>query len=108
MNASRPDPDLLLARMHETQARARRGRLTIFFGANAGVGKTYAMLEAAQRRRAEGIEVVVGYVELHGRSDTEQLLTGLEQLAPLTIKVGESTRREFDLDAALARRPRLL
>jgi two-component system sensor histidine kinase KdpD len=108
MNASRPDPDLLLARVRETEARARRGRLTIFFGANAGVGKTYAMLEAGQRRRAEGIDVVVGYVELHGRADTERLLTGLEQLPPLSIRLGESTRREFDLDAALARRPRLL
>jgi two-component system sensor histidine kinase KdpD len=108
MNASRPDPDLLLARVRETEARARRGRLTIFFGANAGVGKTYAMLEAAQRRRSEGIEVVVGYVELHGRSETEELLTGLEQLPPLSVRVGESTRREFDLDAALARRPPLL
>jgi two-component system sensor histidine kinase KdpD len=108
MNASRPDPDLLLARMHETEARARRGRLTIFFGANAGVGKTYAMLEAAQRRRAEGIDVVAGYVELHGRGETERLLAGLEHLQPLTVRVGESTRREFDLDAALARKPRLL
>jgi two-component system sensor histidine kinase KdpD len=108
MNASRPDPDLLLARVRETEARAHRGRLTIFFGANAGVGKTYAMLEAAQRRRAEGVEVVVGYVELHGRSETERLLSGLEQLPPLVVRVGDSTRREFDLDAALARRPRLL
>jgi two-component system, OmpR family, sensor histidine kinase KdpD len=108
MNASRPDPDLLLARVRETEARARRGRLTIFFGANAGVGKTYAMLEAGQRRRAEGIDVVVGYVELHGRADTERLLAGLEQLPPLSIRLGESTRREFDLDAALKRRPRLL
>src|SRR5580704_5854401 len=108
MNASRPDPDLLLARVRETEARAHRGRLTIFFGANAGVGKTYAMLEAAQRRRAEGVEGVVGYVELHGRSETERLLSGLEQLPPLVVRVGDSTRREFDLDAALARRPRML
>src|SRR5580700_3108116 len=108
MNDNRPDPDQLLAEVSATEARSRRGRLTIFFGANAGVGKTYAMLEAAQRRRAEGVEVVVGYVELHGRSETERLLSGLEQLPPLTIRLGESTRREFDLDAALKRRPRLL
>src|ERR1700685_3921789 len=107
MNDNRPDPDLLLAQVRQTEARARRGRLTIFFGANAGVGKTYAMLEAGQRRRAEGIDVVVGYVELHGRADTERLLAGLEQLPPLSIRLGESTRREFDLDAALKRRPRL-
>ena len=73
-NDSRPDPDQLLAQVQASEARARRGRLTIFFGANAGVGKTYAMLEAAQRRRAEGIDVVVGYVELHGRPETERLL----------------------------------
>jgi two-component system, OmpR family, sensor histidine kinase KdpD len=108
MNASRPDPDLLLARVREREERARHGHLTVFFGANAGVGKTYAMLEAAQRRRAENLDVVVGYVELHGRSDTERLLTGLEQLPALNIRFGDTTRREFDLDAALARKPRLM
>ena len=108
MNARRPDPDLLLARVRESQARAGRGRLTIFFGANAGVGKTYAMLEDAQRRRDEGIDVLVGYVELHGRTDTERLLTGLAQLPSVSVTVGDSSRREFDLDAALARKPQLL
>jgi two-component system, OmpR family, sensor histidine kinase KdpD len=108
MNDNRPDPDLLLAQVQQTEARARRGRLTIFFGANAGVGKTYSMLEAAQRRRAEGLDVAVGYVELHGREETERLLLGLEQLPPLMMKFGATTRREFDLDAALARKPRLL
>ncbi len=108
MNNNRPDPDLLLAQVQQTEARARRGRLTIFFGANAGVGKTYSMLEAAQRRRAEGLDVVVGYVELHGRQETERLLVGLEQLPPLIMNFGTTTRREFDLDAALARKPSLL
>ena len=108
MNASRPDPDLLLARVRESELRARRGRLTIFFGANAGVGKTYAMLEAAQQRLREGVEVMAGYVELHGRAETERLLAGLEQLPVMTIRVGNTSRREFDLDAALVRHPRLL
>ena len=108
MNDNRPDPDLLLAQVRQTEARARRGRLTVFFGANAGVGKTYSMLEAAQRRRAEGQDVVVGYVELHGREETERLLAGLEQLPPLVMKFGNTTRREFDLDAALARKPKLV
>ena len=107
-NASRPDPDELLARYQAGEARAHRGRLTVFFGANAGVGKTYAMLEAAQKRRAEGADVAVGYVELHGRPETERLLDGLEQLAPLMIQLGGKARREFNLDAALARHPRLL
>ncbi|HEY4975348.1 MAG TPA: sensor histidine kinase KdpD, partial [Steroidobacteraceae bacterium] len=97
MNDNRPDPDLLLAQVRLTEARAARGRLTIFFGANAGVGKTYSMLEAAQRRRAEGLDVVVGYVELHGRDETERLLAGLEQLPPLVMNFGNTTRREFDL-----------
>src|ERR1700733_15753165 len=108
MNDNRPDPDLLLAQMRQSEARALRGRLTVFFGANAGVGKTYSMLEAAQRRRAEGVDVVGGYVELHGREETERLLAGLEHLPPLVMHFGTTTRREFDLDGALARRPRLL
>jgi two-component system, OmpR family, sensor histidine kinase KdpD len=108
MNDRRPDPDHLLAQVHAAQLRASRGRLTIFFGANAGVGKSYAMLEAAQRHRREGRDVVVGYVELHGRAETERLLAGLEQLPPLIVEVGSGERREFDLDAALARKPQLL
>src|SRR6185437_10970545 len=105
---SRPDPDQLLAQLKADESRARRGRLTIFFGASAGVGKTYAMLEAAQRQVAAGVDVVVGYVELHGRSETERLLAGLETLPPLLINFGQVTRREFNLDAALARKPALL
>jgi two-component system sensor histidine kinase KdpD len=108
MNDNRPDPDLLLAQVRQSEARALRGHLTIFFGANAGVGKTFSMLEAAQRRHAEGVDVVVGYVELHGRQETERLLAGLEQLPPLVMNFGTTTRREFDLDGALARKPRLL
>ena len=108
MNDNRPDPDQLLARLQAGQARERRGQLTIFFGANAGVGKSYAMLEAAQRRRREGADVVVGYVELHGREETERLLVGLEQLPPLQMQFGGTERREFNLDAALERKPRLM
>ena len=76
----RPDPDTLLARVHEDARSAARGQLRIFFGACAGVGKTYAMLQAAHQTIAQGSDVVVGYVELHGRADTEALLTGLENL----------------------------
>ena len=86
---------------------AKRGRLRIFFGASAGVGKTYAMLEAAQSLRAasSSTEVVVGYVEPHGRADTERLLEGLERLPTRAVKYRGIVRQEFDLDAALARRP---
>jgi two-component system sensor histidine kinase KdpD len=104
----RPDPDALLARVQGEEARARRGRLKIFFGATAGVGKSYAMLEAAQRLKADGVDVIVGYVELHGRPETEALLEGLEILPPLPLEHRGITLTEFDLDAALARHPQLI
>ena len=90
------------------QARARRGRLRIFFGASAGVGKTYSMLESARAARAGGADIVVGYVEPHGRVETERLLEGLEQLPFLEVRYRGITRREFDLDAALARAPAIV
>src|ERR1700722_19922510 len=82
----RPDPDALLARVREEEARGRRGQLKIFFGAAPGVGKSYAMLEAARKLKAEGADVIVGYVELHGRPDTEALLDGLEILPPQRLE----------------------
>ena len=105
MAETRPDPDQLLAHVQAEEARASRGRLRIFFGASAGVGKTYAMLEAARNMRANGTDVVVGYVEPHGRADTERLLEGLEQLPFLPVSYRGIVRREFDLDAALKRHP---
>jgi two-component system sensor histidine kinase KdpD len=108
MPGERPDPDALLARVKEEEARQRRGKLKIFFGAAAGVGKTYAMLEAAREQRADGVDVVVGYAETHGRAETEALLDGLERLPPLAIEYRGATLREFDLDAALGRRPTLI
>jgi two-component system, OmpR family, sensor histidine kinase KdpD len=108
MSDPRPDPDQLLAKVQHEEARALRGKLKIFFGYAAGVGKTYAMLEAAQREKAAGVEVVVGYIEPHGRPDTEALLQGLEQLKPRFVPYQGVTLREFDLDTALARRPKLL
>jgi two-component system sensor histidine kinase KdpD len=104
----RPDPDQLLAHVQAEEARARRGRLRIFFGATAGVGKTYAMLEAARVARAAGTEVVVGYVEPHGRVETERLMEGMERLPTLTVRYRDVARQEFDLDAALQRRPGIL
>jgi len=76
----RPDPDQLLEHLQAEEARARRGRLRIFFGATAGVGKTYAMLEAARAARVKGLDVAIGYVEPHGRIETERLMEGIEQL----------------------------
>jgi two-component system sensor histidine kinase KdpD len=107
-DAGRPDPDALLARVREEDRMSPRGRLKIFFGAAAGVGKTYTMLQAAHERLAAGIDVVVGHVDTHGRPDTEALRTGLPELAPKRIDYRERTLAEFDLDAALGRHPQLL
>lgn len=104
----RPNPDELLARVAKEETRARRGRLRIFFGYAAGVGKTYAMLSAARRERGAGVDLVVGYVEPHGRKETEDLLEGLEAIPTRDIVYRGMTLREFDLDAALHRHPQLL
>jgi len=104
----RPDPDVLLAQVEAEETANRRGKLKIFFGYAAGVGKTYAMLQAARRERADGVDVVVGYVETHGRPETEALLDGLEILPPLQVSYKGILLREFDLEAALRRRPQLL
>jgi two-component system sensor histidine kinase KdpD len=85
-----------------------RGKLHIFFGAAPGVGKTYTMLEAARARKREGIDVVIGWVETHGRPETEVLLEGLEVLPPIEIEYRQRKWKEFDLDGALARRPSLI
>ncbi|MCC7087502.1 MAG: sensor histidine kinase KdpD [Pirellulales bacterium] len=108
MNKERPDPDALLARVREEEHRATRGKLRIFFGYAAGVGKTYAMLKAAQAQRVVGTDIVVGYVELHGRLETEAILKGLESLPTLSIAYRGAMLHEFDLDAALARRPEIV
>ncbi|MBR0344286.1 MAG: sensor histidine kinase KdpD [Rudaea sp.] len=104
----RLDPDELLARMRREEARAQRGRLKIFFGAAPGVGKSYAMLEAARKLRTENVDIVVGYVELHGRADTEKLLEGLEVLPPQQLEHRGVVLTEFDVDAALRRHPRVV
>ncbi|MFZ5623184.1 MAG: DUF4118 domain-containing protein [Gemmatimonadota bacterium] len=105
---ARPDPDELLRLARQEEAAAHRGRLKIFFGASPGVGKTYAMLEEARTRRLEGVDVVVGVVETHGRPETEALLAGLEVLPRRPIDYRGVTLLEFDLDGALARRPALI
>ena len=105
---SRPDPDALLAKVQREEAKSRRGRLKIFFGAAAGVGKTYAMLSEAREKRAEGCDVVVGVVETHGRAETVAMLEGLEVLPPRVVEYRGTQIREFDLDGALKRRPTLI
>ena len=100
----RPDPDALL----DEAKRATRGRLKIFLGAAPGVGKTYAMLESAHERRREGLDVVIAVVETHGRVETERLINGLERLPLKTLEYRDKTFQEMDLEAILARRPKLV
>ncbi|MGF6150051.1 two-component system sensor histidine kinase KdpD [Pseudomonas fluorescens] len=108
MAEERPDPDQLLARIREEEALAKRGRLKIFFGASAGVGKTYAMLAAAQTAKQQNIDVLVGVIETHGRAETQALTEGLELLPRKQVVDKNRTLTEFDLDAALARKPGLI
>src|SRR5271167_3686381 len=104
----RPDPDLLLAKVKQQEAAALRGKLRIYFGASAGVGKTYAMLAEARKLRSEGRDVVAGVVETHGREETASLLEDLERLSPKVMSYRSKEFSEFDLDGALLRRPQLL
>ncbi|MDY3002881.1 MAG: histidine kinase, partial [Christensenella hongkongensis] len=106
LDDARPDPNELLRQMQPEKE--RRGKLKIFFGYAAGVGKTYAMLEAAHAAKEQGVDVVVGYVEPHTRPETLALLDGLEVLPPLEVPYKGIKLREFDLDGALERKPQLI
>jgi two-component system sensor histidine kinase KdpD len=108
MDDNRPDPDQLLARVQREEQEGKRGRLKIFFGACAGVGKTYAMLLGAREQKSEGVDMVVGVVETHGRKETAALLEGMEILPRQSIAYRGVEIKEFDLDAALARKPALV
>ncbi|RJP50535.1 MAG: sensor histidine kinase KdpD [Anaerolineaceae bacterium] len=103
---SRPDPDELLRNLRSEEP--NRGRLKIFLGYAAGVGKTYAMLEAAHQRKEQGVDVAVGYVETHKRIETEELVEGLEVLPRKQLEYHNVTLTELDVDAVLARRPQLI
>jgi two-component system, OmpR family, sensor histidine kinase KdpD len=108
LSEQRPDPDLLLAKVKRQEAEARRGKLRIYFGSSAGVGKTYAMLVAARKLKAECRDVIIGVVETHGRAETAALLAELEILPPKPMSYRGKDLGEFDLDAALLRRPSLM
>jgi two-component system sensor histidine kinase KdpD len=105
---SRPDPDALLEQLRGEEERARQGKLRIYFGASAGVGKTFAMLGAAQRAMQAGQDVLVGVVETHGRKETSELLNGLSVLPLRSLPYRGQSLPEFDLDAALAAHPSIL
>ena len=105
---ARPDPDELLVQLRDEAARAARGKLRIYFGSSAGVGKTYAMLAAGRALKAGGLDVVVGVVETHGRVETAAQLHGLDVLPPARLNSRGRTLPEFDLDGALALQPALI
>src|ERR1700677_4035663 len=108
MKDKRPDPDELLRRFRSEEKSRNRGKLKIFFGAYPGVGKTYAMLKAAQGKKSQGLDVAIGVIETHGSKDTESLLRGIEVLPPLVVRKKGVSLKEFNLDEALQRRPALI
>ncbi len=108
MTNQRPDPDELLELVQRKEKKASRGKLKLFFGASAGVGKTYAMLAAARQMRSQGVDVVVGVIETHGRKETEAMTEGQEILPLKEIPYRDRILKEFDLDAALARKPEII
>ena len=108
MTDSRPDPDALLEQINAQAEKAARGRLRIYFGSSAGVGKTYAMLAAAAKLHAEGLDVLAGVVETHGRAETAGQLKGLPLLPPVMLNQNGRSLPEFDLDGALQRQPALI
>src|SRR6201747_597987 len=105
---NRPNPDELLGKLQREEEKRHRGRLKIFFGASAGVGKTYAMLLAARSRKQQGDDVVIGIVETHGRTDTAALTEDLEHLPLAQIAYRGHALQDFDLDGALRRHPQLI
>lgn len=108
MEQPRPDPDALLASIQQQEEKKRRGTLKIFFGMAAGVGKTYAMLKAAHKALAEGVDVVIGYVETHGRAETRDLVQGLPTLLRKQVHYKGTTLEEMDLDTILERHPQVV
>ncbi|MGG7214475.1 DUF4118 domain-containing protein [Clostridium nigeriense] len=105
---NRPNPDELLREINENEEKNKKGKLKIFFGYAAGVGKTYAMLDAAHSAKKAGIDVIVGYIEPHARPETLALLNGLEVLRNLEVEYKGIVLKEFDLDGALKRKPELI
>ena len=108
MEEERPNPDDLLEALKLEDRSRDRGRLKLFFGYAAGVGKTFTMLEVARAQKAAGVDVVIGFVQPHGRVDTEQLMDGIEIIPTRKFEYRGIILEEFDLDAALSRRPQLI
>lgn len=102
----RPDPEQLLAKVMREEKGLQRGRLKVFIGFAAGVGKTFEMLNEARRRKERGQDVVIGYVETHGRKGTEEQIADLETIPRKKVEYRGSSFEEMDTDAIIARKPR--
>ncbi len=105
---NRPDPDELLASLKLEEEKSKRGKLKIFFGMCAGVGKTYTMLQTAQAEKLKGNDIIIGYVETHNRKETAELVEGFELIPRKTYQYKSTTVQEMDLDAIIARKPRIV
>jgi two-component system sensor histidine kinase KdpD len=105
---NRPDPDELLASLINEEEKSKRGKLKIFFGMCAGVGKTYTMLETAHAEKLKGNDIIIGYVETHNRQETAELAEGFEQIARKTYQYKSASVKEMDLDSIIARKPRIV
>ena len=103
----RPDPDKLLEAIQRQEGQPKRGQLKVFLGMAAGVGKTYAMLEAAHKEQSLGVDVVIGYVETHGRKETDALIGGLPVIPRKLVEHRGVKLSEMDVDAVLVRKPKL-
>jgi two-component system sensor histidine kinase KdpD len=107
-NDTRPDPDELLASLKLEEEKSKRGKLKIFFGMCAGVGKTYTMLQTAQAEKSKGCDIIIGYVETHNRKETAELVEGFEVIQRKAYQYKSTTVSEMDLDAIIARKPRIV
>ncbi|MFN8257462.1 MAG: sensor histidine kinase KdpD [Bacteroidales bacterium] len=107
-NDNRPDPDKLLASLKYEEEKSRRGKLKIFFGMCAGVGKTYTMLQTAQAEKLKGNDIVIGYIETHNRKETAELVEGFEIIPRKTIDYKSTSVQEMDLDAIISRKPQIV
>jgi two-component system sensor histidine kinase KdpD len=107
INDNRPDPDELLASLKLEEEKSKRGKLKIFFGMCAGVGKTYTMLKTAQAEKLKGSDIIIGYVETHNRKETAELTEGFELIPRKSYKYKSAIVYEMDLDAVIARNPRI-
>ena len=105
---TRPDPEVLLRTIQREGEKESKGKLKIFFGMCAGVGKTYEMLQAAQEAKGKGIDVVIGYIETHRRVETEELVAGLPVIPRKKVEYKGAVLEEMDLDAVLGRKPQLV